>query len=84
MKLNPLDREGLMSHSHDLAFLRPRSHFETVRDGGRFNDERMITRGRQRVRESSKDTFFLVLNGTRLPVHQAFSSDDSCSMSLTD
>src|SRR5687768_13646618 len=49
VKLNALDRQRLMAHTHDLAVLGPGGHLQAIGHALALDDERVIARGLDRI-----------------------------------
>src|SRR5205809_5820390 len=58
-----------VSHSHDLAVLRPGGDFELGRNGLSHDGERVVSGGDERVREPGEHAAVVVADVRRLAVH---------------
>src|SRR5688572_26569701 len=83
MKLNPLDRERLVTHPHDFAVVGPRRDFQAIRQGRSLDDKRVITRGLKRIRQAAKHAVRIVLDRGCLAVHDLRRMHDFAAESLS-
>src|SRR3569623_231804 len=89
MNLHPLHRVVAMAHAHDLvtlaAFvLRPRGHFQAMRQRGLLDDERMITRRLERIGQPLDNPRIGMVDGRGLAVHHLTRVHYSAAEGLTD
>src|SRR3569623_1116998 len=89
MKLHPLHRVVAMAHAHDLvtlaAFvLRPRGHFQAMRQRGLLDDERMITRRLERFGPPLANPPIGMVEGRGLAAHHLTRVHYSAAEGLTD
>src|SRR3972149_7634022 len=70
MELHALHLVLLVAHAHDDAVLGPRGYLEHRRQGLALDNERMVARGLERVREPRKDRLSVVVDDRGLAVQE--------------
>ena len=83
MELNAFDGELAMAEAHDDA-VGFGGDFEAARQRAVFDDERMIARGFEVLREIAKNGFAVVMNFAGLAVHDFFCADDFAAEGVAD
>src|SRR5438552_13722378 len=84
MKLHAPDREVLVPHAHDLAFVSLRGHFQAGRHGVALDHEGMVARRGKRIRHAGEQVLVVMLNGRSLAVHHAIIDDDVRAEGVAD
>ena len=84
VKLHALDIQRLVAHTHNFAVIRPRGHFEAIRQRFALNHQRVITRRLKARRQTAEHTAAVMANLGRLAVHHLFGVNDFAAERLPD
>jgi hypothetical protein len=88
MELPAFDRQASMADPHNLALagrvIHPSRHLEATRQGGRFDDERMIAGCDEGIVEPGKHPSIIVVNAIGFPVHQLRRTNNPSPKGLPD
>src|SRR5712671_5243796 len=84
VELDPKDREFLVLESHDLFFLGMRGDLKRGGQAFSFDEERMVTRGDERIVETFEDAGPVMIDLRGLSVHEARGADDLSAENLPD
>ena len=63
MKLHALDRQRFVSDAHDFTVVGPRGDSETVWKTGALDDQRVVARGHEVLRQPRKQPMVVVVDG---------------------
>src|SRR6185436_16720614 len=74
----------LVPEAHDLSLGRPRAYLEHVGERRALDQERVVARRDERVRELREDRATVVQDGGGLAVHEPFGSDHATPEGLTN
>src|SRR5512139_1817697 len=80
MKLHALDRMRVVSHSHDLSLHGLGGYLKTPRDRLPLDEKRVVAGGIERAGYPAEDASAVVMNGRRLPMHQARGANDPAAV----
>ena len=84
MELHAPDRQSLMAHAHDLAFLGLGCDLEAIRQRVPLDDERMVACRGKGIWHAFEKILTIVLNHRSFAMHHAVIDDDICSKGVTD
>lgn len=84
MKLHAVNRVMLVANGHHGSVLTPRAESEGGRKGRRIDDERVVTHGLERSRQSVEDAVVLVMNEARLAVHHFSRPEHATAVMVND
>ena len=84
VELDAFDGKLAVAEAHDDAVGGFGGDFEAARQRAAFDDERMIARGFEILREAAKNRFAVVMNFAGLTVHDFFRADDFATERVAD
>jgi len=84
MKLNAFDRKNAVTETHDQAFRRCRGDLEAVGKCFPFDDERVVTRCPESVRQVGENSLSVVADLDRFSVYGFGGTDDATTEYLAD
>ena len=87
VKLYAFDVQRFVPDAHDFVkvarfILGPRRDFQTIGQGGLFDDQGMITGGGERIGQAFEHTEIVMINRRGFTVHNAFGVDDIAAESI--
>src|SRR3954470_21380384 len=84
MKLNALHGELLVAHTHDFTVVCPGRHFEALRQCVALDDQRMVARRGERVRQIAEHAGIPMIYARYLAMHDLFRVHDISAKGLAD
>lgn len=84
MELDAFDRKLPVAEAHDDAVGGFGGNFQAARERAAFDDERMVARGFEILREAAKNRLAVVMNFAGFAVHDFFRADDFAAERIAD
>ncbi len=84
VKLHAFDGHRLVTNPHQFIAIGPRRDLEVRRERIALKRQRMVSRRDERIRQAVVDAMAVVMDGTRLTVHEPFRTDDAPAKRLPD